>query len=29
MIMGLEREELGGIEGDLGNENSGLGVNYE
>ena len=29
MIMGLERGELGGMEGDLGNENSGLGVNYE
>ena len=29
MIMGLGRGELGGMEGDLGNENSGFGVNYE
>ena len=29
MIMGLGREELEGIEGDLGNRNSGFGVNYE
>ena len=29
MIMGLRREELEGIEGDLGNRNSGFGVNYE
>ena len=29
MIMGLKRGEFGGIEGDLGNENSGFGVDYE
>ena len=29
MIMGLERGKLGGMEEDLGNRNSGLGVNYE
>ena len=29
MIMGLRREELEGKEGDLGNRNSGFGVNYE
>ena len=29
MIMGLKREELEGIEGDLGNRNSGFGVNYD
>ena len=29
MIMGLGRGELGGMEGGLGNGNSGFGVNYE
>ena len=29
MIMGLERGKLGGMEEDLGNRNSGFGVNYE
>ena len=29
MIMGLKRGEFGGMKGDLGNENSGFGVDYE
>ena len=29
MIMGLERGKLGGMEEDLGNRNSGFGVNYD
>ena len=29
MIMGLGREELEGMEGDLGNGNSGFGVSYD